>query len=93
MKLQQHISLLIRSGNVLEEPVQAQRCASLVLSQVTGGEGGDAGCFLHIRRLAGLCGYTHCGVGLVSGARVLEVYSGEDYIATSRGTVLDHNTQ
>jgi hypothetical protein len=59
---------------------------SLTLSQVAG-EGSEP-CFLHIRRLNDLRGYTVGGVGLVSGARTVEVYGGdEDYIATCKGVV------
>lgn len=73
--------------------MQAEKRTSLVLTQVVGGDGGDTGCFLHIRGLTRLCGYTLCGVGLVSGARIVEVYSGEDYVATSKGSILDRDSR
>ena len=80
-----------RSGNVLEEPTHSEKAAPVVLSRAVGGEGegGGVSCFLHIRRLARLRGYSLHGVGVVSGARIVEIYRGDEYIATSKGAVVD----
>lgn len=74
-----------RAGNIVDEPVQVDQCTSLTLSQPAEQEGVGPGCFIHIRQLTQLRGYTVCGVELQSCSRNVEVYSGDDYIATSRG--------
>ena len=80
---------MCRSGIVLDEPVQSEQCGHVVLSEpmAAGGEG----CYVHLTQLASLSGYRVVGVELQSAARVMELYSGrdEDYIATSKGEILE----
>lgn len=64
--------------------------SSLTLSQPApqGEVGPPPACFIHLRQLGQLRGYGVCGVELQSGSRTMELYSGEDYIATSRGILM-----
>lgn len=64
----------------------------MVLSQPSRQDGEEEvpACIIHVGQLTQLGGYTVFGVELCSGSRTVEVYSGEDYIATTRGTVTEN---
>ena len=48
-------------------------------------------CYIHMRELSKLSNYRILGVAVESGARTIEFYSGDDYLATSRGTQIMTN--
>lgn len=79
------------SDIVLDEPVQSEKCTSLTLSQPAQQEGEGPACFIHMKKLSRLGGYTVTGLELQSVSRTIELYSNGDYVATSKGSLLEDN--
>ena len=73
----------------MDEPLLGEKQESLTLSQLASSE--SSACVVHITQLDRLSGYIVRGVQLQSASRTVEVYDGDDYIATCKGSLLETN--
>ncbi len=78
----------LRAGRILDYSWNTS-VDSVVLSQCAA----DEACYIHVAQLRGLLENTVVGVGLQSGSRNVEVYVGEDYVCTCRGSLMEDDDQ
>ena len=70
-----------------------EKDAIVTLSQPTSSETKPLLCYLHIKQFSHLQDHSVTGVELMSGSRNVEVYRGEDYVTTCRGSLVEQSNQ